>query len=740
MKKSFVTQSLMILLLFSQACCFIHSQEVGVQENLEKKVKRYIGWMTEKNKPDVWVAASRMERLGQEAVPLIKREIKNLPENAQVACAKVLISLKDSEYGMQILLQVAEKGQGYTARLDAIAIIGIYGSYEIEDKLNQILEASFDPHIKIALAKSLWQVSRLPHASEILRSFLSSDNNDIRYAAALALGEVGNVKAAQTVLAELKDEPSWRGRLAKTLLAQETQINRYEMLLHKKQQQNNKDNKDNKDNEAAKDAGKSRYPVIDEIIDKIKEYHVDGDQFNIKDLIDSGVRGIVSATDQHSAFWDEREWDDFTRTTLKEEYVGIGVYVNDKNGSFTVIAPIYSGPAYRAGIRSMDRILEVNDWPTTGKATDEIINRIRGEQGTMVKLKIYRDGWAKVREIEVRRESIQVPSLFTQMLPEKIGYMRLTQFGGKATENLETALGELEKQELRALILDLRGNAGGWLKAAVDIVDAFLPAGKLIVYSQGRHAIKGRKYEYFSTDDSTHNDFPLVLLVDQSSASASEIVAGTLQYYKRAVLVGAQTFGKGSVQEPLELNTRPGTRLKLTIAKYFLPDGRCIHNTTDKTGKIIQHNGVMPDVKIAYDNLEPWKNEEYAKIEEKGAFKKYIEDHYDKNKELFFRLADNDALSTKEYPQFDEWYNSLNTKGSQQDVREWLRGQLRRRVADDRGKEYACDYLEDLMLQRGIVELCNKLQLKTENIAEYQVFAKKFVEPKKDENKNEVPK
>lgn len=726
-----------VLILLILTVSFVYCQENGVQENLEKKVKRYLGWMTEKNKPDIWVAASRLEKLGKEAVPLIKREIKGLPEPAQVACAKVLVALKESEYGLQLMLQIAEKGQDQTARMDAIALIGILGTYEMEDKLNQILEASFDPHLKIALAKSLWQISRHPQATKVLRSFLASDNNDIRYTTALALGEIGNVEAAKTVLAELKDEPSWRGRLAKTLLTQEAQVNRYEMLLNKNHQQNKEKNN-------VKEAGKSRYPVIDEIIEKIKEYHVEGDKIDANEMIDAGVRGIVSVTDQHSAFWNEQEWDDFTRTTLKEEYVGIGVYVGDRNGFFTVISPIYSGPAYRAGIRSMDRILEVNDWPTTGKPIDEIINRIRGEQGTSVKIKVYRDGWAKVREIEVRRESIQVPSLFTQMLPEKIGYIRLTQFGGKATENMEAAVSEMEKQGMRGLVLDLRGNAGGWLKAAVDIVDLFLPAGKLIVYSQGRHAIKGRKYEYYSTDDTHHGDFPLVLLTDQSSASASEIVAGTLQYYKRAVLVGTKTYGKGSVQEPLELTTRPGARLKLTIAKYYLPDGRCIHNLTDKTGKTIQHNGVDPDIKIGYDNLEPWKNEEYSKIEEKEFFKKYIEQHYDKNKDLFFRLADNDGLSTKEYPQFDEWYASLGTKASPQDVREWLRTQIRRRVADDRGKEYACDYLEDLMLQRGIVELCNKLQLDADNVAEYQAFAKKFIdkkeEKKTEETKNETPK
>lgn len=719
-KLSMCWKYLLVFAFFSQTFCVLYSQETGAQDRIEQKVKRYLGWMADKSKPDIWLAASRLEKLGKEAIPILKKELKTLPEGSQVACAKVFLAMKEIDYGIQLLFQVIEKGQDAEAKTNAISLVGIYGDLELEDRLLQLLENTFEPQFKILLAKSIWQVSRNPQGTKIIKSFLHSDNTDLRYTAALALGEIGSIEEAKMVLAELKDEPSWRGRLAKAFLEQEALQNQYTRLLRSQ-------------SNAKPSAAKSRYPVVEEILDKIREYHVNGDKFIPQELIDAALKGMAAHTDPHSAFWTEKEWADFIEKSRREEYVGIGAYVGERNGFFTIIAPIYSGPAYRAGIRSMDKILEVDGWASTGKPVEEVVDHIRGVQGTNVKLKVYRDGWSQAREIEIKRENIQIPFLFSQMLPGKIGYLHLIQFGEKAPENLDAAITQMEADGMRGAILDLRGNGGGWLKAAIEIVELFVEPGKLIVTTQGRHPISGRKQEYYSTSPRLHPNFPLMVLVDQSSASASEIVAGTLQFYRRATLVGKKTFGKGSVQEPLDLDTRPGARLKLTIARYYLPDGRCIDNNVDSTGKILQHNGIDPDISMDYEAWEPWKNEEVAKIEEKNAFKQYVERYYDANRELFGRLADNDQLAVRDYPGFEEWYQTLNTKASRDDVRSWLRSFIRRRVADDRGREYACDYLEDSMLQRAIVEVFKKLNLEINTVPEYQVFASKTWENKAPE-------
>ena len=689
-------------------------------QDLEKKVKRYVGWMTKKNGPDVWEAALRLESLGKKAVPLIKAKIITLPEMAQVACAKALIIMEDRDYAIELLLRVLKDGKDRQAQIKATNLLGIHGDYELEDALNAILDNTFDPYLKIAVAKTLWQVARTPQATKVLKYFLESNNVDLKYTAAIALGEIGNVAAAKPTLSHLKDEPSFRGRLARSLLEQETRVNYYERLLSTRMA-----------GKPASPAAASKYKLIDEVIDKIEKYHIKGDKFTRQELITAAVKGMVAQTDIHSVFWTDEEWNEFVKETINEEYVGIGVFVSIRDGYFTVIAPIYSGPAYRAGIRSMDRIMAVDGWPTRNKASDDIVKRIRGSKGSSVKLKIFRPGWSKMREFTVTRESIKIPNLFSQRLPGAIGYLRLTQFGRKAAVGIEKALRQFEATGIKAVILDLRANAGGWLKMAVDIADKFLPAGKLIVYSKGRHPVKGRESRYYSTKQGTHPQYPVVVLVDKATASASEIVAGALQCHKRAILIGQRTYGKGSVQEPMALNSRPGSRLKLTIAMYYLPDGRCIHNDMDSHGQVLKHNGIEPDIKVDYENWESWKNEELAKLEDKNVFKDYIAKYYDKNHKLFRGLADNDGGDPARYPDFANWYKALDTIAKPDDVRYWLRNKIRQKVADERGQQYACDYLEDEMLQRAIIELCRKLNIVPKTIPEYQVFAQKFNEKKK---------
>ncbi len=706
------TQTLLLLLLGS---IVFGSFSLSAQErDLEKQVERYISWMTKAKNPKIWDASLRLEKLGDEAVPLIKRRIRTLPEEAQVGCAKALIQLGEMDYGVQFLMEIIKEGKSLDAKMEAASLVGVFGDFDLETDLDEALENTFNPYLKIALAKTIWQVSRSPKAARLLKSYLEVDNEKLQFEAALALGEIHNIEAAKPLLNKLRDEPTSRGRMAKLLLEQQTLVARYERLL------------DSQGGTPSKETTKVKYPLVDEVIDKVREYHTEGDQFSQIDLIDAAVKGIVDNTDMHSAFWTEKEWNEFVKTIVDEEYVGIGVYVGFQQRQFTIIAPIYSGPAYRAGIRSMDKVLEVNGWSTYDKSMDEIIKKMKGTTGSSARLKIYREGWSQAREIEVPREKIKVDSLLYEMLPEKIGYMRLTQFGRKATSEMEKALNQLEKQGMKALVLDLRGNAGGWLQTAVDILDKFVQGQKLLVYSEGRHPKKGLRSDYYSKNEGTHPNFPMVVLVDESSASASEIVAGTLQYYKRAVIVGMQTYGKGSVQEPIPLISRPGARIKLTIAKYYLPDGRSIHNKIDKDGNIVEHKGVHPDIKVSYENWETWKNEELQKLQEEKKLASYLQKYYLKNLELFEELAQNDHLSTEKYPEFAQWYKSLETRASEQDVRMWLRSELRRRVSDDRGQQYSCDYIEDFMLQRAIKELVEKLGMKLEDSSAFGAFADKF--------------
>lgn len=707
-QRNYITRSMCILILLSCLLPLPFAQD----GDIETKFQRYVRWMKE-NKSDLWTTAKRIEKLGDSVVPLLKRDYDQLPEMVQVACAKALIELDAFDYGIDKLMDLVRSGKNSDARIKAVNLIGIYGDFELEDQLNEIFENTFHPKVKLFIAKSLWEVSRNPQAKRILKSFLASENNEIRYEAAIALGEIQNVNAAKTVLYELKDEPSLRGRLAKAILDRENLISRYERLL------------DSQGGAKATEQN-SRYPVLEEVVDKIKTFHIRGDQISDLELVDAAVRGMVEQTDVHSEFWDEEKWEEFTKSAIEEAYVGVGIYVDKQDEECIIRSPIYSGPAYKAGIRSWDQVLAVDGWETKGQSMEEIAKHIRGKEGTTIRLRVMRLGWSEPQEFSITRQRVKLPSLFFTMLPSGIGYIRLTQFARNASGDLEDALVKLEKKGMRALILDLRGNGGGWLQSAVEILDKFVNGEKLLVYSEGRHPVKGEKAEYISTDQGTHRHTPMAVLIDGNSASASEIVAGSLQVHKRASIIGTRSYGKGSVQEPLELESRPDTRLKLTISRYYLPDGRSIHNDRDSEGNITQHNGVVPDIEIESPELHPEVAQGWDELITQQVFRQYIANNYSKNKLRFKRLAKNDKKDTSLYPEFETWYKTLNTDLSKNDIRRMLRRQIRQQLADERGKSFACDYVEDVVLQRAIVEMAGKLKMDLEKSKDYQKFAKKF--------------
>ncbi len=698
------------------------AQEPDSSDRLEKRVERYIKWMEKES--ELWKATARLESLGIKAIPYIKDQIPKLSDIAKVGCAKSLFFLNEEDYALNLLLEVLEKGKDVYARCQAALLFGNYADFDedVEEKLVFVMENALDSQLKIATAKALWQIARNSKATKILRQFLNTDKEDIKIAAALALAEIGNVEEVKPILSSLKEEPTWRGRLAQSLLNQERSRNYYEKQLQKAAEKTDKDtNKDsNKNNKKNNGNSETLYPTFHEVIQKIKEYHVRGDQIDVKALEDAAIKTIAEKADPHSAFWNEKEWEEFVKSMEKEEYVGIGVYVDKDGSNYIISGLIYSGPAYRAGIRSQDRILEVDGMKTESATMEELIQKIRGPAGTSLKLKIVHRNSQIEQEITVVRENIKIPHVFSKLLPGKIGYILLTQFGQKGAEDIKSEIAKMQKDDLQALILDLRGNTGGWLQIAVDIVDIFLPEGKLVVYSQGRHPVRAPKNNYYTTAKKTICEIPLVVLIDSGSASASEIVAGALQHYKRATIIGQLSYGKGSVQVPLELSSRPNTRLKLTIAMYYLPDGRCIHNEFSSDGKITKRNGIIPDIESFFSQEENLKLEEKNKLQSKKVFTAYLDRFYTTQKNIFEKLAENDLSSSELYPEFENWYQSLNTTASKNDVRRWLRESLRSRIIDERGEEYACDYVEDVVIQKAIISLGKSLKLDLNNISEYK--------------------
>jgi carboxyl-terminal processing protease len=318
--------------------------------------------------------------------------------------------------------------------------------------------------------------------------------------------------------------------------------------------------------------------VFTEILTLVRNNYVES--VESKELIYGAIRGLLEALDPHSSFMPPDIYKEMQIET-QGSFGGLGIEITVRDRQLTVVAPIEGTPADRAGIQAGDRILRIDGQPTKDMTLMEAVRKLRGPKGTQVIVTILREG-QEPADFTITREIIEVHSVRAFDLGEGIGYIRVVSFQERTARDLEEAIQDLQKKRMSALILDLRNNPGGLLNQAVQVADLFLEKGKLIVYTEGRARNQNLR---FMDEHETSYHFPMVVLVNSGSASASEIVAGALQAHKRAVVVGTNTFGKGSVQTVIPLND--GSGLRLTTAKYFTPDKRSIHGT-----------GIAPDIVV----------------------------------------------------------------------------------------------------------------------------------------------
>ncbi|WP_255990165.1 S41 family peptidase [Chitinolyticbacter albus] len=319
-----------------------------------------------------------------------------------------------------------------------------------------------------------------------------------------------------------------------------------------------------------------------------------------KKLISEAIKGMVAGLDPHSSYLDAEAFKDLQENT-QGEFGGLGLEVNMEDGLVRVVSPIEDTPAYRAGVKAGDYIVKIDDTQVQGLSLSEAVNKMRGKPGSAVTLTVLRKGAAKPMVLSLKRAVIKVQSVKSKLAEPDYGYIRVTQFQEHTTENVAKAIETLYKDNkgaLKGLVLDLRNDPGGLLNGAVGVSAAFLPSNALVVYTEGRtedakikltasreNYQRGGKDDYFKNVPADAKTVPLVVLVNGGSASASEIVAGALQDHKRALVVGTQTFGKGSVQTILPIDAK--SALKLTTARYYTPNGRSI-----------QAKGITPDIVV----------------------------------------------------------------------------------------------------------------------------------------------
>ena len=335
------------------------------------------------------------------------------------------------------------------------------------------------------------------------------------------------------------------------------------------------------------------------MLNLIQENYVE--EVDSQKAIEGAIKGMLTNLDPHSSYMKPDEFKELQVET-QGSFTGIGIEITMKDNILTVVSPIEGTPAFKQGLKASDKILKIEDESTQDMTLMQAVKRLRGPKGSEVTISIHRKGWTELKEITITRDVIPLHSVKAQLLEPGYPHIRITNFQSHSTKDFQKALEEMrEKEPIQGLVLDLRNNPGGLLEQAVKISDIFIDKG-IIVSTKGR--IKEQNSVFYAHDSNGKYDFPLVVLVNEGSASASEIVAGALQDQKKALVIGAQTFGKGSVQTIIPMDN--GAGLRLTTARYYTPSGRSIQAT-----------GITPDIVVPSFNGNSQKNEDKDKVEEK---------------------------------------------------------------------------------------------------------------------------
>ena len=426
------------------------------------------------------------------------------------------------------------------------------------------------------------------------------------------------------------------------------------------------------------------------------------DSVNDDKLVEEAIKGMLESLDPHSSYTDAKETKELEEP-LQGEFSGVGIQFNMNKDTLYVIQTVPGGPSERVGVLAGDRIIYVNDTIIAGvkMKNSDIQKRLRGKKGTNVTIKVKRPGVKELITFRITRDNIPLHSIDAQyMLDERTGYLRISRFGAKTHEEMMDALKELKKQGMTQLIMDLSDNGGGYLNAAIDMCNEFLDRGQLMVYTEGDNSARN---EANANGWGEYQDLHMVVMVNQYSASAAEIFAGAMQDWDRAVIVGRRTFGKGLVQRPFKFED--GSMMRLTVARYYTPSGRCIqkpYNRGDKKAyekelldranegeyyslDSIQFNdslryttrlnhriiygggGVMPDVYVPIDTSE--YSTYYRDLSAKGILNQYVIKYVDKNRKSIAKQYGTLDAFDRGFAVSDEMMRDLIAMGEQDSVK-----------------------------------------------------------------------
>lgn len=719
-----IARTLVALLLFGCLAATAY-QPAGAEEGAEakpnpellEKVDAILQDLPVVQADPVWFVGERLQQLGDEATEPLRAKLTDGDAATVLACSYALLRLgaqRDATIALEAL--IADPKVNLKRRIDAAALLGNHGGGLAIARLQGMAQnEAMDEHLRVEVAKSLW---RLTHGVEAQSTLIQMKNKAksvaARNEAILALGRFGQHEAVKADLEALSEMPGDLGDEARGILIRVARLDKAV-----KRDQFSKE-------------------LIGEVVQKVKDLYApdttDADeqkQLQPRSMASDAARALVRSIDDFNDYLDEEDYRELLEG-VHSNYSGIGAWVGMRNELFTILTPMYGQPAFKAGLKSMDVVTKIDGVEIKDMKLNDIIKRLKGPAKTQVTVTIIRRGWDKPRDITITRDRIEIPMVLSKLLPGKIGYIRLNGFQEDANLNkstsreLQRAIVDFKAKGVRGLLVDLRNNPGGLLSEAVEVCQKFLPRGELIVYSKGK--VFPRRNYYSRVIGRPLWDGPMVVMINEGSASASEIVAGALRDHKRAKLVGQKSFGKGSVQQLIPVaTTNDLTRLKLTIAKYYLPSDECIHR-----------HGIKPDVEVEEPDIGPTEVEARWKLNENRDLEQWVEANFKKHPETFMRLLDFDGYSTEEYPGFEDLYASLTEKYpklilDKDVVRKELRESLRAYARDKLGHEdYPVDVQESLVLQRALVELGEMMEEGLpEDVPLYKAFREKFAEADK---------
>ncbi len=753
-----LSSCLVFVLLFAQ------SLETASDE-LQAQVERVITKLSDSPVSGLWTHARELAALGDDAVPAISEGLKSASAQVRLGCAKALFDLNEMEKAEPVLREIADSRAAAALRSAALFLLRDSLEAGLGPVVKRIAESDPEPLIRIDAARTLWEIEGGQTSRVILERFLRSSDPALRNRAAVALGEIGYVAGqTKTILVSLSGEPNPLGhraslilqieRLAREASASGNPFNLSTESLLKEKDKKIKELERQRDIALAKRSadggnGKQAEPLLAWLKQCINMAYVDPERVekgNKGEFLVGAAKGMVGVLDRFSAFMDVEETRLFNEG-IRGSYTGVGAQISfDKEtGLLEIVRPLFHGPADQAGLQPHDKVVKIDGVSVKGRKMDELVHMLKGLKGSTVELEILRKGWEEPRTFKIVRDEVKVASVHWRMLPGSIAYVRLDHFGEQAYTEVTKALDELLYLDMKGIILDLRRNPGGLLSAAVKIVDLFVTEeNRPIVTQKGPVGVKEERARDVEPQYLTE---PLVILVNGSSASASEIVSGALQDFDhRATLVGTSTYGKGSVQrvfgvpEKIAIPELGGNAaLRLTVQHYYLPSGRCIHSKRDNEGRIIEKGGVSPDIVVEDRDFSLWKTKEFEKLRDHEEFVQYVEkrekEFAEAEKGGFYKklLADGDGGDLSKYPEAGAFFSAIadEIKLDRDEVRYFIRTVLRRRYEDHIGRQLACDFQDDLQLQRAIREMIKRLSIKREDVPVYDFLTESKVEDQK---------